>query len=76
MWGISFPSPGGDPAPWYTRPGFIAGIPAGPWFMPRLLGVLLLRRAGADAFRPATRAVDTAKRLGRCRGVRSTRPDE
>lgn len=45
--GVSFPTPGGDPAPWYTRPGFIVGIPAVPWFMPYFLGVLLLRRAGA-----------------------------
>ncbi len=44
--GVSFPSPGGDSAPWYTRPGFIVGIPAVPWFMPYFLGVLLLRRAG------------------------------
>ena len=46
--GVSFPSPGGDPAPWYTRPGFIVGIPAVPWFMPYFLGVLLLRRAGSS----------------------------
>ena len=46
--GLSFPSPVGDPAPWYTRPGFIVGIPAVPWFMPYFLGVLLLRRAGAN----------------------------
>lgn len=44
--GVSFPSPGGDPAPWFTRPGFIVGIPAMPWFMPYFLGVVLLRRAG------------------------------
>ena len=46
--GVSFPSPGSDPAPWYMRPGFIVGIPAVPWFMPYFLGVLLLRRAGAS----------------------------
>lgn len=45
--GVSFPVPGGDPAPWYTRPGFIVGIPAMPWLMPYFLGVLALRRAGA-----------------------------
>ncbi len=45
--GVSFPVPGGDPAPWYTRPGFVVGIPAMPWVMPYLLGVLALRRAGA-----------------------------
>ncbi|HEX4934855.1 MAG TPA: hypothetical protein VFV33_16815, partial [Gemmatimonadaceae bacterium] len=42
--GVSFPVPGGDPAPWYTRPGFIAGIPAMPWLMPYFLGVVALRR--------------------------------
>lgn len=42
--GVSFPIPGGDPAPWYTRPGFIVGIPAVPWFMPYFLGVLMLRQ--------------------------------
>jgi hypothetical protein len=46
--GVSFPIPGDDPAPWYTRPGFIVGIPAVPWFMPYFLGVLLLRRAGIN----------------------------
>jgi hypothetical protein len=45
--GVSFPAPGVDPAPWYTRPGFIVGIPAVPWFMPYFLGVLVLRRSGA-----------------------------
>ncbi len=46
--GVSFPSPGGDPAPWFTRPGFIVGIPAIPWFMPYFLGVILLRRASTN----------------------------
>ena len=46
--GVSFPSPGGESAPWYTRPGFIVGIPAVPWFMPYFLGVLLLKRAGSS----------------------------
>ena len=46
--GVSYPSPDSDPAPWYTRPGFIVGIPAVPWFMPYFLGVLLIRRAGAN----------------------------
>lgn len=32
--------------PWYTIPGFILGVPALPWMMPSLLGVVLLRRAG------------------------------
>jgi hypothetical protein len=44
--GLSFPDPTADATPWYLRPGFIAGIPAIPWIMPYLLGVVLLRRAG------------------------------
>ncbi len=44
--GLSFPELSGNTAPWYVRPGFIAGIPAIPWFMSGLLGVVLLRRAG------------------------------
>lgn len=46
MRGLSFPELSGNTAPWYTRPGLIAGIPAIPWIMPCLLGVILLRRAG------------------------------
>ncbi len=34
--------------PWYTNPGFIVGIPAVPFIMPFLLGVVLLRRAGKE----------------------------
>lgn len=44
--GVSFPTPTASPAPWYTRPGFVAGIPAMPWVMPFLLGAVLLRRSG------------------------------
>ena len=46
--GVSFPELSGNTAPWYVRPGFIAGIPAIPWIMPCLLGVVLLRRAGSE----------------------------
>ena len=46
--GLSYPELSGDTAPWYTRPGLIAGIPAIPWIMPCLLGVVSLRRAGDD----------------------------
>jgi hypothetical protein len=46
MRGLSFPEISGHTAPWYTRPGVIAGIPAIPWVMPCLLGVVSLRRAG------------------------------
>jgi len=44
--GVSFPAPSASPAPWYTRPGFVVGIPAMPWVMPFLLGAVLLRRSG------------------------------
>jgi hypothetical protein len=46
MRGMSFPDPATLSTPWYTRPGFVAGIPAIPFIMPFLLGVVLLRRAG------------------------------
>ena len=46
MRGLEFPEISGNTAPWYTRPGVIAGIPAVPWIMPCLLGAVLLRRAG------------------------------
>ena len=46
--GLSFPDPMAGATPWYLQPGFIAGIPAVPWIMPFLLGVVVLRRAGAD----------------------------
>jgi len=48
MRGMSFPELSANTAPWYVRPGFIAGIPAIPWIMPCLLGVVLLRRAGNE----------------------------
>jgi hypothetical protein len=43
--GLEFPEISANTAPLYTRPGVIAGIPAIPWIMPCLLGVVLLRRA-------------------------------
>lgn len=46
MRGFSFPDPSANSTPWYIQPGFIVGIPAVPWIMPFLLGVVLLRRAG------------------------------
>jgi hypothetical protein len=46
MRGLLFPEISANTAPWYTRPGVIAGIPAIPWIMPCLLGAVLLRRAG------------------------------
>jgi hypothetical protein len=32
--------------PWYVSPGFIVGIPAVPWIMPFLLGIVVLGHAG------------------------------
>lgn len=55
--GVSFPSPTSGPAPWYTQPGFIIGIPAVPWFMPYFLGILLLRRAGNSHVQPSAGAL-------------------
>jgi hypothetical protein len=43
-----FQYPDGRATPWYTNPGFIVGIPAVPFIMPFLLGVVLLRRAGEE----------------------------
>src|SRR5437868_12449048 len=37
--------PNGRVTPWYANPGFIVGIPAVPFIMPFLFGVILLRRA-------------------------------
>jgi len=42
--GLSYPDPTASFVPWYLNLGFIAGIPAVPWIMPYLLGVVLLRR--------------------------------
>jgi hypothetical protein len=42
------PDPALSSPPWYTVPGFILGIPALPFIMPSLLGVVLLRRAGDE----------------------------
>ncbi len=46
--GLAFPEISANTAPWYTRPGVIAGVPAIPWVMPCLLGVALLRRRGRN----------------------------
>ena len=48
MGGVYVPEVSTHTAPWYTRPGVIARIPAIPWIMPFLLGVVLLRRAGDE----------------------------
>jgi hypothetical protein len=46
--GLSYPDPTASSAPWYLNLGFIAGIPAVPWIIPYLFGVVLLRRAGRE----------------------------
>jgi hypothetical protein len=52
--GVRFPDPKALSAPWYTQPGFIVGIPAIPFIMPFLLGVVLLRRAGNEQSKEKT----------------------
>jgi hypothetical protein len=49
MRGLTYPDPTSSATPWYTHATWIAGIPAIPWIMPCLLGVVLLRRAGGQA---------------------------
>ena len=45
---LTYPDPAAPDAPWYTGPGFVVAIPAIPFIMPFLLGVVLLRRAGDE----------------------------
>src|SRR6266404_7877654 len=46
--GLQYPDPRALFAPWSTSPGFVVGIPAVPFIMPFLFGVVLLRRAGEE----------------------------
>lgn len=46
--GIAFPNPEVVFSHWYTIPGWVVGIPAIPWVMPCILGIVLLRRAGKE----------------------------
>jgi hypothetical protein len=46
--GLQYPDPRALSHPWYTNPGFVVGIPAVPFIMPFLFGVVLLRRAGDE----------------------------
>jgi hypothetical protein len=48
MRGLSFPDPTVLDMPWYMNVGFIVGIPAVPWIMPFLLGVVLLHRTSKE----------------------------
>ena len=45
--GLEFPDPRVVFTHAYTIPGYVAGIPAVPWIMPCLIGVLILKRAGS-----------------------------
>ncbi|MFZ0061337.1 MAG: hypothetical protein WAL47_04810 [Pyrinomonadaceae bacterium] len=45
---VEHPAPSAESVPWYAMPGIILCIPALPLIMPTLLGVVLLRRAGAE----------------------------
>jgi hypothetical protein len=47
MRGLSFPNPKTAFNHWYTIPGWVVGIPAVPWIIPCIMGVILLWRAGA-----------------------------
>jgi hypothetical protein len=44
--GIEYPDLTNFLEHWHRIPGTVAGIPAIPWIMPCLLGVVVLRRAG------------------------------
>jgi hypothetical protein len=46
--GLHYPDPRALSTPWYANPGFVVGIPAVPFIMPFLFGVVLLRRAGDE----------------------------
>ena len=50
--GVKYPN--GRVTTWYTSPGFIIGIPAVPFIMPFLFGVVLLRRAGEEPSQEGT----------------------
>ena len=53
MRGLQYPD--GRATPWYTNPGFIVGIPAVPFIIPFLFGVVLLRRAGESDGAPVSK---------------------
>jgi hypothetical protein len=46
--GLHYQDPKALSTPWYINPGFVVGIPAVPFIMPFLFGVVLLRRAGEE----------------------------
>jgi len=54
--GLHYPDPRALSTPWYTNPGFVVGIPAVPFIMPFLFGVVLLRRAGEEQSQEGVRS--------------------
>ncbi len=52
--GITFPDPRVVFAQVYSIPGWIAGIPAVPWIIPCILGLMLIRRAAAGSMTAPT----------------------
>lgn len=46
--GLKFPNPDIVFQHWYTIPSFIVSIPAVPWMMPCMIGIVLLWRAGNE----------------------------
>jgi hypothetical protein len=58
--GTFYPDPTAVSTPWYVRPSFIVGIPAIPWIMPFLMGVVLLRRAGEPSNRDVSRSINSS----------------
>ncbi|HEX4710273.1 hypothetical protein [Phenylobacterium sp.] len=64
--GIDFPDPAVVFAQGYTIPGWIAGIPAVPWFMPCIFGLILVRRAARAlevSASPASPSADLSQAL-------------
>lgn len=53
--GISYPDLDAATAPWYVRPGFMAGVPVICWIIPILLGAIVLRQAGRALKEPLAR---------------------
>jgi hypothetical protein len=45
--GLSFPDPRVALTGWYTTAGWVVGIPAIPWMIPCVMGIVLLWRAGS-----------------------------
>jgi len=46
--GFAYPSMQAAFSHWFTVPGFVVGIPAVPWIMPCVVGVMMLRRCARE----------------------------